>query len=549
MSGLSVQNLLLNPLFAMWIACLCTLLLAGRYVLREKHRLRSILTSENGAAYSMSLALLTPLYTLMICFLIELTLMLNVQIGVDYAAFSAARSAIVWLPAEVTPLNSQQQLADMVHLAAAQAITPYASSQDKHRRSGSSGNSAAEGNYLTAYERLVTTSRPQQASYVNNKYQYALAATHVDFEPPLSAVFSQPTADNQLIKVTVTYEMPFHIPGVGLILGKESSSGIGRIRELTASTTLQLERPKTANGLLGFEYDSRPADSSFAANSAAPTAPTDIWTDEQAGSSSDNGSDSGSGNGGNRPGNGGTADGDGGEIADGDVRGNGNGDAPSDAESGSSSSLMDLIAELEKQLESETDPQRIEQLQENLQDAQVALEQKIFGESPTASQLWRDYYNNLGKPKKDARRYYGFSITGKLPLGIAEVNGTEAYLYDCETGRFHKYVGIGASGGVGAFVGFVIKPLTADLKDPKDFESVSVEGSGTVAFVFGGEIGGSASTDAGFSDLDFSLSSGVVVGIGASASGGDSFLVYRGTTSSFFLRWVERMLWGAQPCD
>lgn len=252
---------MLNPFFIPWIGCVIILLVTGKYMSRPSFKLRKLLQSENGAAYSMSLALLTPLYTLMICLLIELTLMLNVQIGVDYAAYSAARSAVVWLPAEVTPRNTQQQLVHMVHLAAAQALTPYASSLDKHHRSDGNPDPAGDEAYLAAYDGAVTTGTHQQANYVQSKRQYAMAATSVKFDPPLESLFGPASSTAPEVKVTVNYEMPFNTPGVGMILGRKSSSGIGYVRDLTSTVTLQLERPKTKNGSLGFEYDSRPVGS------------------------------------------------------------------------------------------------------------------------------------------------------------------------------------------------------------------------------------------------------------------------------------------------
>lgn len=219
-------------------------------------------------------------------------------------------------------------------------------------------------------------------------------------------------------------------------------------------------------------------------------------------------------------------------------------DSPSTPQTGNSS-LTELIKDIELQLETETDPERIEQLKENLRDAQIALEVKIFGESPTVNQLWQDYLDSLKPPKKGSQRYYGFSISGKLPLGVAEASGTEAYLYDCQTGQFHKYTGIGAAGGIGAFLGFVVKPLTVDLNDPSEFESLTFEGSATVSFFFGAE--GSWPVNGGWNDLDNTL--GLAIGFGGGLSGGDSFVKYGGTTNSFFLRWFRNMLWGSNPCD
>lgn len=248
-----------NPTWFLWISCLLVLLLLGRRRLRRTPKLCDLLKSENGAAYSLNLVLLTPLYTLMICFLIETTLMLNVQIGVDYAAYSAARSAIVWLPSEVTSLNTEQQLVDMVHLAATQALTPYASSLDSNRRADGAQDPTGDEGYLRAYKNAVTTGTTQVDDYVLKKRQYAMAATHVEFDPPLDVLLSGSHTANQSIRVTVKYEMPFNIPGVGIILGRRSAHGPGFVRELTASVELEMERAKTENGRLGIEYDSRPA--------------------------------------------------------------------------------------------------------------------------------------------------------------------------------------------------------------------------------------------------------------------------------------------------
>lgn len=219
-----------------------------------------LIQSEDGASYSLSLALTTPLYTLMICVLIELTLMMNVQIGVDLAAFAAARSASVWLPAEVTSRNTPQQSLDMIHRAAAHALTPYASSQEKHQRSDGPLDSQGDSDYMRMYRGLAGSRASQTETYVLRKRRYALAATRVEFEN-LNAASSAAPADRSIeeVRVTVRYEMPFNVPGVGILFGKRSSSGIGWVKELTSSVTLQIERPQTSDGHLGIEYDSRPA--------------------------------------------------------------------------------------------------------------------------------------------------------------------------------------------------------------------------------------------------------------------------------------------------
>ncbi|MBL8817753.1 MAG: hypothetical protein JNL58_17135 [Planctomyces sp.] len=232
----------------------------SRTIDAKRFSLSSLIRSEDGASYSLSLALTTPFYTLMICVLIELTLMMNVQIGVDLAAFAAARSASVWVPAEVTSLNTPQQKYDMIHRAAAHALTPYSSSQEKHQRSDGPLDSQGDADYMRMYRGLADPRASQTETYVLRKRRYALAATRVEFEN-LNTASSTAPGDRSIeeVRVTVRYEMPFNVPGVGMIFGKRSSSGIGWVRELTSSVIFQIERPQTSDRHLGIEYDSRPA--------------------------------------------------------------------------------------------------------------------------------------------------------------------------------------------------------------------------------------------------------------------------------------------------
>jgi len=478
------------PVWICWIFVLAALLWLGSIYRQRRLRLAALVNSEDGAAYSLSLAITTPFYALLVCFLIELTLMLNVQIGVERAAFAAARSAIVWLPAEVTPLSSQDQLIDMVQLSAIQALTPYAPSSDKFQRA--EGSSATQ-NYLAAYRQFAMNGGSQSDDYVSSKFDYAAAGTRIEFSPPLSSLLNGEAGGNDEVTVTVTYEMPFHTPGVGRILGQRSSFGNGYVRLLTASTTLQIERPKTQNGMLGFDYDSRPAGSPD-------------------GTSSDDPSD----------------------------------DSPTDQLD--ANALLDLIAAMELELQSETDPARIRQLLENLQDARIALEVALFGESPTADRLWQEYLDSLKEPKKEKQRYFGFSITGKLAAGPGELSGTEVFLYDCKKRVFHKYSGGGLAGGGGAFAGFVVRPIVIDATDPRDLDSFSVEGTAIAAFFVGGEFSVSGTVNNDFSDLKGDWNTGFVVGIGAGGSAGGGLVRYRGTRNTFFLRLIRHILWAGESC-
>lgn len=232
----------------------CTgLIRSGQAIARHHVRL---IRSDSGASYSLNLALVTPFYAMLICFVIEVTLMLNVQIGVDYAAFAAARSAAVWLPAEVTSTSRPAQLVRMVELAAIQAITPWSSSLATPAGHSVVDDGAAIA-YADAYRRLVTTGRAQSDRYTLRKWRYAASATRVEFDPPAAAIMAGRGGSPRELTVTVTYAMPFNIPLIGRMFGRATSSGT-YVRDLVSTVTVEVEQPKTADGTLGIEYDSRP---------------------------------------------------------------------------------------------------------------------------------------------------------------------------------------------------------------------------------------------------------------------------------------------------
>jgi len=213
--------------------------------------LRRFLRSDDGAAYSVGLALTMPLYALLIALLVECALLLNVQSGVDYAAWCAARAAVVWLPAEVTTISTARQNEDMVRRAAVNAISAWSSANASAPPGGDPGGAAA---VLRGY-RSFAYGKQQTADYVLRKWNYANAATRIDFEPSLDQLKLKQQRV-QVIRVTVHYEMPFQLPAVGLLLGRRGHSGW--VRDLRSTVELTLERPSTDNGSMGIGYSSRP---------------------------------------------------------------------------------------------------------------------------------------------------------------------------------------------------------------------------------------------------------------------------------------------------
>jgi len=67
----------------------------------ELRRLRSLHRSEEGAVQSLSFVLTLPLFIMIVMFIVQVSQLMIGIMGVHYAAFAAARAAIVWTPARI----------------------------------------------------------------------------------------------------------------------------------------------------------------------------------------------------------------------------------------------------------------------------------------------------------------------------------------------------------------------------------------------------------------------------------------------------------------
>ena len=242
---------------------------------------------ESGASYTMSYVLTFPIYLLLICVMIQSTLILLVKIGNVYATYAAARAAVVWQSSD--PEDPEKGLKNArfhAGRAAILAMAPFASGYSSHReqlypmfpaRLDADNPLPLESlmslipdryAYESLYQRLgernvrrasgATTSRVikspdalAQASYVRNKYLYAAAATKVKFSDEVAGW-------NQDLTVTVTHRMPMHIPGAGRILGTSSGSWFSSkvfYRDISTTVTLPSEAPQTDTKRLNIPYD------------------------------------------------------------------------------------------------------------------------------------------------------------------------------------------------------------------------------------------------------------------------------------------------------
>jgi Flp pilus assembly protein TadG len=228
-----------------WLAALVLLALLTRKMLRgfRWSDCRTLLRREEGAAYSLSYVLAFPLYLILVCLIVECTLILLTKIGTAYAAYAGARSAIVWT--SMGPDQADQKRDQAV----VQALTPFSSSSDLHAQGAgvSSTPSQAARQYVQACEAYSKGRAP--AAYLLAKYGYAEKAARAQTR-------SSSLDWDADITVTVTYEAPFTVPIIGRILGKRAPWSGARFYTYTivSEATLQNEAPKNADGRLGIDY-------------------------------------------------------------------------------------------------------------------------------------------------------------------------------------------------------------------------------------------------------------------------------------------------------
>ncbi|MGE3775546.1 MAG: TadE/TadG family type IV pilus assembly protein [Pirellulaceae bacterium] len=217
---------------------------------------------ERGASYALSYLMTFPFYLMIVCWVIQSTMILIVKIGVMHSAHMAARSAVVWRSADPSSNQAGQSLAeDKARQAAALTLTPFASGLDAHqyifaytwdapsRLPGAIGKSVE---YELLYRQLAKHSEAKDcladSAFVRRKFIYASVMTNVTLTAPRNR-FNEP------LSAEVRFRMPVHIPGTGWILGTLHPSRKGFYRDVRATATLPLETPDTPDGLLGIEYD------------------------------------------------------------------------------------------------------------------------------------------------------------------------------------------------------------------------------------------------------------------------------------------------------
>lgn len=268
-----------GDVWLLWAVCLVAMVFLVRRAYRGRNwaGAAAFAADERGASYALSYVLTFPFYLILMCLIIQATLILMVKMGTVYAAHAAARTAIVWRPSlpERTTDETDQVRYDYTikkaQRAAALGMTPFASGTREHRDGmWKLGRIPAKGVlidaplYLRMYQRNARHNTGQSDAdqymlqrlgpnelaktlYVINKFLFASAATSVEFEQEKLVPW------NEDFQVTVTYTMPMQIPAVGRLFGNRYAAFYAR--DISTSVTLPSEAPETESSRLNIPYD------------------------------------------------------------------------------------------------------------------------------------------------------------------------------------------------------------------------------------------------------------------------------------------------------
>ncbi len=219
---------------------------------------------QRGGVQSLSFVLTLPLFIIFMMFIVQLSQITIGKVVVEYAGFSAARSAMVWIPAYVEgEFETENRISTLVYLGeVSEAGGPYSvyeiqPGSPKHNkittaaamacmpicpsRTTGAGLDHVNMQGLSAISRAYHAAAPAQAANsmvdtrLRNKWGYALANTrvriliqHKEDEPPLAQhevgpyleefEFNETGWQDQII-VTVAHDFAL-LPGPGRLLAR-----------------------------------------------------------------------------------------------------------------------------------------------------------------------------------------------------------------------------------------------------------------------------------------------------------------------------------------
>lgn len=251
-------------LFGLSLAALILLTLVIRRLGRAERKVRTGLLANSDGTATLEFALVFPIMMFFILLLGQVTFMMNGNIFIHYAAFSAARSAIVQIPKAnlndpddpegvnvIAPGDGSPKWAAIVQ-AAAMSMVPVSGQGGGGSNGGSSGMDMSQ--MTSAVERFFGSSPMSPPAWVQNilpgRVSYALA--HTDVEMFVPYIVDVATIDylpvdgpreffaKDPVTVRVFHEFHLSLPYVGRLFA-DGSNEAGLYRSVTAYASLTNE--------------------------------------------------------------------------------------------------------------------------------------------------------------------------------------------------------------------------------------------------------------------------------------------------------------------
>jgi hypothetical protein len=286
---------------ALILVCGCLAVVARRMKPEQRRSIFQLHADERGSVQSLSFVITAPIFIMLMMLAVQITQLMIGEIIVNYAAFSAARSASVYIPARIERpmielenwLNLRQMAGHefdtsitfspkicAIHRAAALACLPIAPSRDLGKGDITETVTQAIISAFNAYSSSGQSNK-RLPKRLANKWAYALEATAVEVstfhrrfgtsqssyqnEPPLwdsnplnIEAYYKPTEvgwrDEITVKVTHNFAL---LPGPGRLLarttGTDPNSAANRIQTrsgvyyvpISASATMVPEGEKS----------------------------------------------------------------------------------------------------------------------------------------------------------------------------------------------------------------------------------------------------------------------------------------------------------------
>jgi len=232
-------------------------------------QIRLLPADQRGAVQSLSFVLTVPAFVMVMMFIVQLSQLTIAKVVVEYSALATARSAQVWVPADLSAVGgggpnqlpcwnyigdqigpdgwnySVYQIPQggvkyhKIRQAAIQSLVPICPSRDTGAPLGGDAQQIAQSmQAATLAYASGMAANPKVATRLQNKLAYALATTRVNIEvrhkgdePPLMTYLIDPYPDefrcgeigwhDQLI-ITVAHDFAL-LPGPGRLLARRST--------------------------------------------------------------------------------------------------------------------------------------------------------------------------------------------------------------------------------------------------------------------------------------------------------------------------------------